>query len=241
MYYEEEIKDKIEDNNKVFEKKQKINKCIFIAILSLIIIIQFVCFSTMCNSQNIRFKFYKKCSTAEEAVNMYIQKGWGNGWRYSSEDSRGCLHPIYSMSGILSADNISEFVYNRGQFELDDIHYFRSFEILNAEKADKDEIDELEYYIEQNVKQIIKEQNIDSISIEDYDSFLNSHDFEIKNAKIVTGTFFTSRRHHPNSLCEGNHSFDYVKFSCDVVEWKNNWYVLKFEIEENEEEDKRLY
>ncbi len=238
MCYEKEIKDKIEYPNKGLERKKEINNGIFIIILSLIIIIQFICFSIMCNSQDIRFKFYKKCSTAEEAVNMYIQKGWGYGWRISSEDSRGCLHPIYSMSGILSVSNFQDNIY---KFKLDDIHYYHSFEILTENKADKDKINELEYYIEHDIKQIIKEQNIDSISIEDYNSFLNTHNFEMKNVKTIRGRFLTSRRCHLNSRCNGNHKFDYVNFSCDVVEWKSNWYVLKFDIKKDTNDHKDIW
>ncbi len=90
-----------------------------------------------------------------------------------------------------------------------------------------------------DIKQIIKEQNIDSISIEDYNSFLDTHSFEMKNVKTVKGRFLTSRRCHLNSRCNGNHKVDYVEFSCDVIEWRNNWYVLKFEIEKdaNDHED----
>lgn len=229
-YCEECLQQKKKSDKKVFR-----TKCIFAAILSLIVLMQCIYLNIKSDSKETRFKFYEKCSTAKEAVNMYLEK-----YSRLDEGSRGCLHPIYSMSGMLDSK-----YSNLCSSNLDNIGYYHSFEILAEDKMDKDKIDELEYYIEQGMKQSIEEQDIEEYRKEhvlerdniNYSSFLKKNNFDIKNAKVVTGRFFTSRRNHSERGCDGNHKFAYVGFSCDVVEWKGDWYVLKFEIEETKEEE----
>lgn len=235
QYCEKCLQQKKKKEKKIFK-----TKCTFAVILSLIVLIQVIYLNIKADSKETRFKFYEKCSTAKQAVNMYIEK-YNNSSRV--ESVRGCLHPIYSMSGLLDSEHSSLYRDN-----LDKIVYYKSFEILTENKADKDKIDELEYYIEHEIKQKIEERDkkehpkkigveTEELTDNPYISFLDTHDFTIKNAKVITGRFFTSRRNHPERECEGNHKFAYVGFSCDVVEWKDNWYVLKFEIEETEEKE----